>query len=174
MLTAELPLQPPAGKLQYRVYLQDAQSTIALPPNEPVVIRFKGVVPLIVLIFHIIVIFSAMLFSTRTGIEVFSPQPNYPGLMYWTVALLFAGGLILGPVVQKYAFDAFWTGWPFGHDLTDNKTAVALLSWFAAAVAFKKSKNPKRWILGAAIVTLVVFLIPHSVLGSELDYSKLK
>jgi len=175
ILTAELPVQPPAGKLQYKVYLQDSQSNPATPlNNEPVIIRFKGVVPLVVLIFHVIIIFSAMLFSARTGIEAFSPQPNFTGLTYWTVVLLFAGGLILGPIVQKFAFDAFWTGWPFGHDLTYNKTAVALLSWIAAAISLKKSAHPKRWILAAALITLVVFLIPHSVLGSELDYSKMK
>jgi hypothetical protein len=173
-LSAELPVQPPAGKLQYRVYLQDYKNTVALPDNEPVIIRFKGHVPTIVLIFHVIVIFSAMLFSARTGIETFSPTPKYLNLTYWTVGLLAAGGFILGPIVQKYAFDAFWTGWPFGHDLTDNKTAIAIISWVLAAWKVKKSSNPKNWILAAAIITIAVFLIPHSVLGSELDYSKVK
>ena len=173
-LEAELPAQPPAGKLQYRVYLQDPQTTVAIPSNEPVIIRFKGVVPTVVLIFHVIVIFSAMLFSARTGLEAFSPAPQYIGLTSATIAFLIAGGLILGPLVQKYAFDAYWTGWPFGTDLTDNKTAVSLLSWIAAAVAVKKSAHPKRWILAAAVITIVVFLIPHSVLGSELDYSTMK
>jgi hypothetical protein len=174
VLAAELPVQPPAGKLQYRVYLQNSTQTVEAPAEGPVVIRFKGAVPFVVLIFHIIVIFSAMLFSTRTGIEIFAEEPKYSGLTYWTVALLFAGGMILGPVVQKYAFDAYWTGWPFGTDLTDNKMAAAILSWIAAAVALKKSPNPKRWVLAAAVITLVVFLIPHSLYGSELDYSKMK
>jgi len=52
--------------------------------------------------------------------------------------------------------------------------AAAILSWIAAAVAVKKSPNPKRWILAAAIVTIAVFLIPHSLHGSELDYTKVK
>ncbi|MBI4877207.1 MAG: hypothetical protein HY822_21445, partial [Acidobacteria bacterium] len=91
----------------------------------------------------------------------------------WTVGFLLVGGMILGPVVQKYAFDAFWTGWPFGHDLTDNKTAVAFVAWVGAWVASARSRNPRRWMVFAALVTLAVFLIPHSVLGSELDYSKM-
>ena len=41
-------------------------------------------------------------------------------------------------------------------------------------MALKKSPNPKRWILAAALITLIAFLIPHSLLGSELDYSKMK
>jgi hypothetical protein len=174
MLFAEIPMQPPAGKLQYRVYLQDTNQTVALPADGPVIIRYKGIVPFAVLIFHVIIIFSAMLFSTRTGIEIFAREPHYTGFTYCTVALLFAGGMILGPVVQKYAFDAYWTGWPFGTDLTDNKMAVAILSWIAATVALKKSPNPKRWIIAAAVMTLIIFLIPHSLLGSELDYSKMK
>jgi hypothetical protein len=39
-------------------------------------------------------------------------------------------------------------------------------------VALGRAKNPRRWMVGAALVTFAVFLIPHSVLGSELDYSK--
>jgi hypothetical protein len=86
---------------------------------------------------------------------------------------LIFGGLILGPVVQKYAFDAYWTGFPFGHDLTDNKTAVAFIGWLIAFLMYKKSNQPKRWALFASILLLIVYLIPHSVLGSELDYKKI-
>ncbi|RPI05828.1 MAG: hypothetical protein EHM64_05180 [Ignavibacteriae bacterium] len=174
ILSAELPQQPPAGKLQYHVSLQNSAQTITIPAEGQVIIRFKGAVPLAVLLLHIIVIFSAMLFSARTGIETFAHEPKYKNLTYWTVALLVAGGFILGPIVQKYAFDAYWTGWPFGTDLTDNKMAAAIFSWIAAAVALKKSPNPKRWILFAALMTLLIFLIPHSMYGSELDYSKMK
>lgn len=171
-LTADLPHQPPAGKLDYRVTILDGPAMISLPTAGPVVVRFKGDVPTAVLLIHVLVMFGAMLFSTRTGLEVFAKEPKFQWLAWWTVALLFAGGMVLGPVVQKYAFDAYWTGWPFGNDLTDNKTAAALLSWIAAAWALKRAKNPKRWVVAAALITLAVFLIPHSVLGSELDYSK--
>jgi hypothetical protein len=173
-LSAEIPMQPPAGKLQYRVYLQDSVQTVTLPTDGPVVIRYKGVVPTVVIIFHVLVIFIAMLFSARTGIEIFAREPRFKALTYSTVALLILGGAILGPIVQKYAFDAYWTGWPFGTDLTDNKMVVAIVSWLSAAVALKKSLHPKRWILAAAIITLLVYVIPHSLLGSELDYSKMK
>lgn len=173
VLSAELPHQPAAGKLQYCVkLLKDGRATL-LPANEPVVIRFKGDVPLFILIPHVIAMFSAMLLSTRTGLEFFSNAPSFKQMTYWTLGVLFVGGLLLGPAVQLYAFNAWWTGWPFGTDLTDNKTAMAFLGWVAATVALSKSKNPKWWILGAAIILLVVYLIPHSMFGSELDYASL-
>jgi hypothetical protein len=111
-----------------------------------------------------------MYLSTRTGLEFFNPVERLRTLIPITVGVLAFGGLVMGPVVQKYAFDAFWTGWPFGHDLTDNKTFLALLGWVVAWVMMKKGKNARGWALGAAILMFVVYMIPHSVLGSEIDY----
>jgi hypothetical protein len=85
--------------------------------------------------------------------------------------LIFVGGLILGPIVQKYAFGAFWTGWPLGHDLTDTKTAIAMVFWLVATWRSKKPGGGRAWIIAAALVTLLVYLIPHSAYGSELDYT---
>ena len=169
-LSSELPHQPPAGKLQYRLTLARGNEAAVIPANEPAVIRFKGDVPFIILIPHILAMFGSMFLAARAGLEYFNQQSNLRKLTNWTMVFLFIGGFILGPLVQKYAFGAWWTGWPYGYDLTDNKTAIALLAWICAAFALKKSKQPKVWALGAAIVMFVVYLIPHSLLGSEIDY----
>jgi len=167
---AFLPNQPPAGKLQYQVRLENDETSMLIPP-EPVVIRYRGEVPLFVLVPHIIAMFGAMFLSTRTGLEYFNPAPSYKILVLWTFGFLIVGGFILGPWMQLYSFGVPWTGWPVGSDLTDNKTVVALLGWIAAAVALRKSSSPGRWVLAASVITLIVYLIPHSLLGSELDYS---
>lgn len=172
-LTALLPHQPPAGKLIYKISLSQNGKTINLNDGHPVVIRFKGDVPIFIIIPHVILIFLAMLFSTRTGLEFFKKEPNYKKLVYWTFGLLILGGMIFGPIMQKYAFGEFWTGVPFGIDLTDNKTLIAAIGWVVALIAMKKSANPKRWIIFASILMFVVYLIPHSVLGSELDYNEM-
>ena len=169
-LLGDLPVQPPAGKLLYRVVLESGGQLAVVPPVEAAVIRFKGNVPGFILWPHILIMFLAMMFSTRAGLEFFSRAPRLKTLTFLTLSFFFVGGVILGPVVQKYAFDAYWTGWPFGTDLTDNKTALALLGWVAAALAIYRSKRPKTWVLAAAIILLLVYLIPHSFLGSELDY----
>jgi hypothetical protein len=79
--------------------------------------------------------------------------------------------MLLGPAVQKYAFGAFWTGWPFGNDLTDNKTLVAVIGWLIAWLRVRKYPNRRGWAIAAALILLAVYLIPHSMFGSELDYS---
>jgi len=131
-LKASLPHQPPAGKLEYYVNLINKTAEKKLPSDNSVVIRFKGDVPLIILIPHIIAMFLSMLLSNRTGLEIFNEGKNLLKLTYWTISILLIGGFMLGPLTQLYAFGELWTGVPFGHDLTDNKTLIALLGWLAA------------------------------------------
>jgi hypothetical protein len=171
LLGGVLPVQPPAGKLRYRIALYRGTDTLSLPPGGAAVIRFKGEVPAVILVVHIILMFCGLLFSTRTGFCIVGGRESIRSLTMLTVGFLAAGGLVLGPVVQKYAFGAYWTGWPFGSDLTDNKTVAALAAWIAAALMQNRVRRPEFWALAAAFITLAVFMIPHSLLGSELDYN---
>jgi hypothetical protein len=172
ILSAELPHQPKAGKLLYKIKLI-GQSESFVIPEQPVIIRFKGAVPLYILIPHIFFIFSAMMLSARTGLEIFNKEPEFKNLSMLTLLFLLIGGGVLGPIAQYYAFDAYWTGFPVGYDLTDNKILIAFVGWLIAFIMIRKTQNPKRWVALASILLFVVFLIPHSVLGSELDYNKL-
>lgn len=173
-LRGTLPKQPPAGKLEYTVILSSGENEMPLTGEKPVVIRFKDPVPAAILIPHVIIIFLAMVFSTRAGIEALNPGSNPRRLALWTLGLLIVGGFIFGPLVQKYAFGQLWTGFPLGYDLTDNKTLIAVIGWTAAVIASRRQKSGRWWVLGASVLLLIVFLIPHSLLGSELDYSQLE
>jgi len=172
LLSYVIPHQPPAGKVMYQVILIDGSDREYKVTDEPIIIRFKGDVPPYALIPHIILIFLAMVFSARTGLEAIFNGKNVYRQALWTIILLFLGGLVFGPIIQKYAFDAYWTGWPFGHDLTDNKTIVAFIIWIIALWKIKKGNKPRMWAIIGSLVLLVVFLIPHSVLGSEIDYTQ--
>lgn len=172
-LIFELPPLPAAGKYRYYIDLIDGNTKRTIPkddlnsPSEAIVIRFKDDVPTSILIVHVIVMFTAMLFSNRTGLEVLRKSPNYKRFAYWTLGLLMLGGFILGPLVQKYAFGEFWTGFPFGYDLTDNKTLIAIVVWAIAIIFARKSEKAKLWIIGATLITLIAFLIPHSLLSGN-------
>ena len=170
-LKTQIPFQPAAGKVMYRVHLFKDGKKYELT-EEPVVIRFKGSVPAAVLTPHIFFMFISLLFGFRAGLEALFRRKDtqfFVGVALFTVVL---GGLILGPIVQKYAFDAYWTGWPFGHDLTDNKTAVIFIFWLIAWLRLRKKPQDKTWTVVATLVMIIVYIIPHSVLGSEIDYTK--
>ncbi len=171
VLAGVLPSQPAAGKLEYFIALTaPSGGRVAIARDEPVVIRFKGNVPAVIMIPHILIMFFAMLLSNLAGITAASGRTEQKRYGQWALWLLLAGGMILGPLVQKFAFGEFWTGIPFGWDLTDNKTLIAVIAWIVAVVMNRKRPQP-GYTIAAAIILLLVYSIPHSLFGSELDYA---
>lgn len=184
-LTALLPAQPAAGKLEYRVEIAGAHGVVRIPGDysaneETVIIRFKDPVPIGVLIPHVLFMFFAILVGVRAGLAAGVGRADYRRYAWTALVLMSIGGMILGPIVQKHAFGAYWTGWPHGYDLTDNKTLIMWLVWvIACAVLGLATKSAVREKAGRAVVIvgtlvmLAVYLVPHSFRGSELDYSQI-
>lgn len=176
-LTASLPVQPAAGKLEY--YLS-VGTKITGPDgivttdqyyfkDEPLIIRFKGDVPAWVLIPHIIFMFASMLIAAYALFCALANMPQYKKYINIAFWIILIGGFVLGPLVQKYAFDIYWSGFPFGSDLTDNKTLIAAIAMLAAV--FTRKYPWGRWAtVLAVLVMFVVYSIPHSMRGSELDH----
>jgi hypothetical protein len=161
---ASLPMQPVAGKLQYYITVGGKD----YPADEPVVIRFRNDVPASILIPHILLMFGAMLLAVYTFLMVVTGR-KYRRWLWITVGTLFVGGFILGPMVQHVAFGPWWAGFPYGTDLTDNKTLLSFL-FFVAALATLRWKFSK-WVVGLAVLFMIaIFSIPHSAYGSEYDY----
>jgi len=170
-LVAWLPGQPAAGKLEYGMILFDSGGNPVFHTPENIIIRFKAEVPPLILIPHVILIFTAMLLSSLTGLYAIARIPSYKLYTFLTLLFFLLGGMIMGPVVQKFAFGEYWTGFPFGKDLTDNKALIAFVFWIVAWSGNLKGKERRYLVILAAIVNLVIAIIPHSLMGSELDYS---
>ncbi len=180
--TAELPVQPAAGKLEYHLLVRtpDGEERRLPPGGERPILRYKDPVPLGALLPHVIMMFLSMLLGVRAALAALTGRDETRWLVPVTAIGLTLGGMILGPIVQKYAFGAYWTGWPLGGDLTDNKTLLMWVVWAVTAIVFAVRPHLRpRWtgramVLVATVVMLVVYLIPHSLRGSQLDYEALE
>ena len=188
-LAAYLPIQPSAGKIEYLVKVLTASGEIRIPAmgtgadgtrggEDTIILRYKDPVPLPVLVSHVLLMFFSILIGIRVALGALV-RPGGIGRLAWiAMSGMTVGGLILGPVVQKYAFGAYWTGFPFGYDLTDNKTLVMWIAWALACLVLwrrKSERDPivRGTLLAATVVMVAVYLIPHSFRGSELDYDAL-
>jgi hypothetical protein len=167
-LIAGLPSQPPAGKIEYHINISKGNAPVDLNIEENIVIRFKGEVPGWALTPHIIFIILAMLWSNATGLLAAANIKSYKRNILITLILFIIGGMIFGPIVQKFAFGAYWTGWPNGKDLTDNKVLISLIVWIAALV-FNQKKDRQWIVILAALLLFAIYMIPHSMRGSELN-----
>lgn len=170
-LIASLKTLPPAGKYLYYIKLYYLLKNVQIP-EKPITIRFKGKVPTLILIIHIFTIFFGFLISIYTGLfAVFFGENKKLTLI--TFILFFIGAGVLGPIVQYYAFGQFWTGFPFGKDLTDNKGLILIIFWGIAYFKTRRGKG-KEWIIVAFLISILTFFIPHSLWGSELRGGKIK
>ncbi len=155
-LVGFLPKQPAAGKLAYKVHAVTGGKDVLVGGEAPHIIRFKDSVPLWLIIVHVLVMFSGMLAATAAGLAALDKKRNPRHFALWATALIFVGGFILGPLVQKFAFGILWSGFPLGMDLTDNKTLISFLLWIVALVVGRKGKPARAAVLAASVVTLVI------------------
>ncbi len=178
-LMAQLPLQPAAGKMEYFITGSIDGAGFNIPGKEAdrIILRYKDPVPDYILIPHVTLMILVIIFGIRAGLSAIFDSNT---MRRWTLIAFTAmtvGGMILGPLVQKSAFGEYWTGFPFGGDFTDNKMLIMWLVWAFALTVIgfkpKKKENISRsTVILAAVVMMVVYLIPHSMGGSTLDYDK--
>jgi len=169
-LLAELPHQPAAGKFMYYIEFITDNGSVFVKKDVPIVLRYRDPVPEWTVLFpHIFFMFFAMMLSNLAGLKAMFNSDGYKKVGKYALISLIIGGFIFGPLMQKFAFGEYWTGIPFGYDLTDNKTLIAVLAWAFALWHGSKKENSRAVFIFAMVATLAVYLIPHSVLGSELD-----
>jgi hypothetical protein len=171
-LGAALPsLGERAGKYEYFVYVDDGRGEpSSVTGDRAIFARYKASVPVPALVLHIFVIFASMTLAIRTVLEALA-NGRFKWMLWATIVSLLLGGFFFGPLVQWYAFGVWWSGAPFGFDWTDNKVLVELAFWLLAAFLNRGARRSRASVYLAGAVTLLVYFIPHSVFGSEYNYS---
>lgn len=168
----ELPNQPPAGKLTYFLELDfSGEKQIFNSKEDPIYIRYKGEVPTAILAPHVFFMFFSMLLSALALFEALFKTNSFRLIGQLTLGCLMVGGMVLGPIVQKYAFGVYWAGFPYDWDLTDNKLLIGVIAWLLG-VAFTFKNNRRLPTILAAITLIAIYCIPHSMQGSEFNYDK--
>jgi len=187
--SAFIPSQPKGKRAYYYLSLSDSQGKkiLTLPEktgllNDPLLIKFKGEVSAVILGFHIVAMFASVFFVGLvffSSLEILSGKDSIRQLSIYalfTAILSFLGGVPLGILVTNQTFGEIWGGFPIFTDVTDSKTSILIFYWiillfFLKGSTFKKDKNLNLLsdkalaffaILGF-ILTLMIFLIPHSI-----------
>jgi len=171
-LRFDLPNQPPAGKLMYYLILNiDGKVQNIASVKDPIFIRYKGEVPTYILAPHIFFMFLSMLLSALALFEAAFETNSFTKISYYVTGCLMFGGMVLGPLVQKFAFGVYWAGFPFDWDLTDNKLLIMVIFWSIAAILNYRKPNRVATVI-AGLVLFCMYAIPHSTMGSQYDYEK--
>jgi hypothetical protein len=145
-------------------------------------LKYKGEVSPTVLVLHILCMFAAFFFvvlclfgalAILRGREGISPTVANTR---WVLLFTFIGGWPLGFALNQQRFGTLWEGFPFGYDITDNKTQLMFVFWLVAMILAWSSfrgRDPRRDIAGpkafaaavliCVLVSFILFLVPHSL-----------
>jgi hypothetical protein len=188
---ASIPLHPKGMKAWYYLEAVDQRAAeevkVTLPqPNsgqiKPIRHKFEGEVPAYIIVPHILSIFAAFLFATLTLFSAIDLKRGKGTLKRSvrlcgaTLLLLFIGFFPFGWAMNYFAFGVLWEAFPFGRDVTDNKSQIMFLFWLVTLVMVKgtlwgkgEGKNLitdrgySTLVIVSFVVTMIILAVPHSL-----------
>jgi hypothetical protein len=188
---ASIPLHPNGMKAWY--YLEATSELgvggvkVTLPERnsgevKPIRLKFEGKVPAYVVIPHVFSIFAAFFFATLTLFSAIDLRrrkitlSKSVRLCAVTFLLLFIGFFPFGWAMNYFAFGVLWEAFPFGKDVTDNKSQIMFLFWLVTLFTVKGtfwSKDERKdlvsdrgfstLVIVSFIATMLILAIPHSM-----------
>jgi len=176
----DLPALEKGKKWFYHIdVMQDNMKIAQFPPGGDQPVKFKRHVSSFVLVPHIFFMFATIFFGI---LAVFSTIDYSRGkgelsrsvrFLLLTLFSAFLGGFAFGIAVTYQTFGESWGGWPIGRDFTDTKTEIFFLFWLVTFLLSRKglrggkmavsSRAYTALIIVSFVVTLITFLIPHSI-----------
>lgn len=181
---ADLPNFNKGERLKYSFLLyRNEERMLRVPGGEAhYLLKYKGNVSSAVLILHIVFMFFAFFFIIETFLGALGILFSGEGIEYAIrmmrigLSCLFVGGGPLGFVLNYQRFGPVWEGFPFGWDITDNKTQIIFISWLVTTFLVKGSFfgrgerrdliDGKRYAFAVVIsfiITVGLYLVPHSL-----------
>lgn len=187
----ELAPLPEGHRMFYYMQVRDAQGNqVMIPEQAPAApllhVRWEGHVLAPVLALHISLMIGALFFLVHglhyavrilgngTGSQRATVHKAHRAIL-WGWLAFFVGGIPLGIYVSGTALSwpNAWGGWPLGTDITDTKTEILVVYWGLVVASKADHLHPrlKPWtmdrkfaflVLGGAILTAIVYAIPHS------------
>ena len=149
-------------KLNTRVFLQKEKTPLNVNDCKPIIIKFRGKVPLSLTLFDGLLIMFVILLSNLSGLFAAFGVKSYKWIIFLTVFSLVFLGFFVHPLVQKYSLDVLWSkDWNI-----NSKVLLTLIIW-SIALIFSIRKNYRIWPVIASGISFVIFLIPHQIPAGE-------
>ncbi|MCX7974910.1 MAG: hypothetical protein N3B16_10495 [Candidatus Aminicenantes bacterium] len=162
LITTYISPLPKSNIIEYRLVLfdNDRDLEISIPKYGFVVMHWHHPVPTPFLILHNTILFFGLFLALLTGLEATVRSGRPWRLACLATLFLFLGGLVLRSIVEKYSSGIWWSGFPVGDDLFDNKMFLTFLGWLTLLSFKLRGEIARGWFIAASLFTLGVFLIP--------------
>lgn len=169
-------------KLTWTTLYEEGGSSTCTDESGYYLIKYKGEVSVTVLVLHILCMFAAFFFIVEAILGAFAmlfmgeEKEFTVAQTRWVLLFTFLGGLPLGFVLNRQRFGPLWEAFPFGTDITDNKTQLIIIFWIIIAALSWKSFACRRTgrdaigpgayataVIIVSVLSLFLYLVPHSL-----------
>jgi len=165
-LVAAMPNQSPGVKVEYRVDLFKNGVQLNYTISKPTILLFEGEIPKFPFFMNLAVLGLAIFLSTWSGLLALFGSGASKFFSMLTFISFIIGGFIIAPIVHKYAVNDWWTGFPIGYSLNNNKFFLASLVWLVVVVTIQRKYNRIISVV-ASLLSLLIFLIPSTFVENE-------
>jgi hypothetical protein len=185
--SARLPIGEKGDRIEYGFLFtsreeSDAGIVTASDRTGYYLIKYKGEFSITVLILHVLCMFAAFFFIIEASLGAFAvlfmgeDKEFTVAQTRWVLLFTFLGGWPLGFALNWQRFGYLWEGFPFGYDITDNKTQLIAIFWLIVAAMVWKSFACRRTgrdlagpgvfataVIIASVLSMILYLVPHSL-----------
>lgn len=178
---------PPAGigsRVAYALSITRPDgSVVRVPANgKYYVVKYKGHASSAAIAAHVVFMFGAFFFMTLAlfgAVRILrrgEGKRSAVGAARWALLCTFIGTWPLGILLNWQTFGVLWEGYPFGRDITDNKTQIVFVFWLASLLLVRGSflgRGEERdrlgprgfaWaVIASFAVSLALYILPHSL-----------
>jgi hypothetical protein len=173
------------ARIKYWITVTNVEGTRIRIPKDPSkfgILAFKGKASKPVLVAHIVFMFGAFFFMVMSLFGAAGILRAHEGKIAtvrsarWVLICSFVGFVPLGMLLNHETIGTLWEGFPFGRDITDNKTQVIFVLWLVSLLLVRGSfigggeekdrlgPAPFAWaIIVSFLVSLALFIVPHSI-----------
>jgi hypothetical protein len=162
-LVSVLPHQKQNIKVQYYLELNSDGKKYFIARDNPVIVRFQGVVPKYVLFPQVAIMFVALIFSCFAGMLTFSHIDSYKKYAKVSFYLFTLSALVIGIIIHLISFRHLFVQVANNNDLTFYKNGIIFLLWLAVYYVNRKS-DFKFLTLAVSILTLILYCVSPNVL----------
>jgi len=136
-------------------------------------IRWEGKASFILLLLHIVLMIAALFFLIHAlyfamyYLQTGEKDGHMIRSVNGGILAFFITGFPIGWIIEKQVLGNYWEGIPLGTDVTDSKTLIVFVLWLVFIILHWRgaisSRTYARWVIINTVITIILFLIPHSI-----------
>ena len=154
---AEIPAQKPLEKIDYSIIIYHEDKVYEIPGKSRIKMTFYGRIPVSLSLFHFILLYSGILLTFRTTIEIFNEKKLIKKYTVITTSIFILLTAIINPLLNSYKLGAINNFIPAITEIIEPLLIALLLIWIIGSVMIFYNKFVTVMAATLLLSTLIIY-----------------